>query len=71
MFCKEVITWKALRHPNVVPLIGTTVSGTQLEMISEWMPNGNINAFLKTHPDADLLGLVRFSFRASFPHWIH
>ena len=35
---------------------------TQFAMISEWMANGNINDFVKTHPDADRLGLVCFPF---------
>ena len=42
---------------------------TRFEMISEWMVNGNISEFVKAHPDADLLGLVGFSFRVplTFP----
>jgi len=62
MFCKEVVTWKALWHPNVLPLIGATMIGTQLVMVSEWMPNGNINEFVKAHPDANRLELVRGLF---------
>ena len=27
---------------------------------SDWMPNGNINEFVKNHPDADRLRLVSF-----------
>lgn len=53
--------WSALRHPNVLPLLGATMIGTQLAMVSEWMSNGNINEFVKAHPDADRAGLVRFS----------
>jgi len=60
--------WKALRHPNVLPLIGATIAGTQFAMVSEWMPNGNINEFLKANPDGDRLGLVRVPFR---PHCLH
>ena len=63
-FCKEVVTWKTLRHPNVLPLIGVTMTETQFEMVSEWMVNGNINDFVKTHPDIDRLGLVGFIFEA-------
>ena len=63
-FCKEVVTWKTLRHPNVLPLIGVTMTETQFEMVSEWMANGNINDFVKAHPDVDRLGLVGFVFEA-------
>lgn len=51
--------WKALRHPNIVPLIGVTVSETEFAMVSEWMVNRDINNFLKENPDADRLKLVR------------
>ena len=64
-FCKEVVVWKALRHPNVVPLIGVTMSETRFAMISDWMVNRDINNFLKVNPDADRLKLVGSSFGAS------
>ena len=57
-FCKEVITWKALRHPNVLPLLGVVVTGNQFAMVSEWMTNGNINQFVKAHQDANRFELV-------------
>ena len=28
-FCREVVTWKTLRHPNVLPLLGVTMVGSQ------------------------------------------
>ena len=52
--------WKALRHPNVLPLIGVAMAEAQFAMVSEWMVNGNINEFVKANPDADRLGLVGF-----------
>ena len=66
-FCKEVVTWKTLQHPNVLLLIGVTMSETQFAMISDWMENGNINEFVKTHPDANRLDLVDISFEVSLP----
>ena len=39
---------------------------TKFEMVSEWMVNGNIDAFVKTHPDVDRLGLVGYLFEALF-----
>ena len=62
-FCREVVTWKALRHPNVLPLLGVTMTETRFVMMSEWMTKGNINEFLKTDSTADRLGLVCFSFK--------
>ena len=54
--------WSALRHPNVLPLLGATMTGLQFVMVSEWMANGSINEFVKSRSDADRLGLVGFPF---------
>ena len=51
--------WRFLRHPNILSLIGASISQTQFAMASEWMPNGNINQFIKAHPEVNRLGLVR------------
>ena len=59
------MTWKTLQHPNVLSLIGVTMSENRFEMISDWMVNGNINDFVKAHPRADRLGLVGSSFKVS------
>ena len=56
------MTWKTLQHPNVLPLIGVMMSETRFAMVSDWMVNGNINDFVKVHPDANRLELVSFSF---------
>jgi len=34
----------------------------QLAMVSEWMVNGNINAFVKAHRVVNRFELVRFQF---------
>ena len=36
---------------------------TEFSMVSEWMPNGNINQFVAAHPDVNRFELVRSSFR--------
>ena len=53
------MTWKALHHPNVLPPVGVTMADSRFGMVSEWTANGNINEFVRTHEDADRLGLVR------------
>ena len=57
-FCKEVIAWKALRHPNTLPLLGVTMTDNWFVMVSKWMKNGNVIDFLKDK-HADRLELVR------------
>ena len=57
-FCKEFVLWNALRHPNILPLIGVIMTETEFTMVSEWMLNGNINRFVREHQDANRFELV-------------
>ena len=57
--------WKSLRHPNVLPLMGVTMTETHFAMVSEWMVNGNIKEFMKAHPDEDRFGLVGVPFKVA------
>ncbi|KDQ09468.1 hypothetical protein BOTBODRAFT_642686, partial [Botryobasidium botryosum FD-172 SS1] len=52
---REMKVWKRLRHPNVLPFIGSIALGspTTLYMVSPWMDNGDLGYYLKTHPEAD------------------
>ena len=58
------MTWKTLRHPNILSLIGVMMSETQFAMVSDWMGNGNLSDFVKAHPDVNRLELVRFMLMA-------
>lgn len=60
--------WKALHHPNILPLIGVKMNDTQFTMVSEWMANGNVNQFVEACPHMDRLGLVRFLFETWLLH---
>jgi len=57
-FCKEVVTWKSLCHPNVLPLLGVTMGKKLFVMVSEWMVNGNISEFTEAHRDVNRFELV-------------
>ena len=48
--------WKYLEHPNILPLLGVTI--TPFQLISTWMPGGDLPEYIKKNPDADRLGLV-------------
>jgi len=48
--------WKHMTHPNVLPLLGITI--TPFQLISNWMPSGDLPEYIKRNPDADRLGLV-------------
>jgi serine/threonine protein kinase len=53
--------WAKLKHPNVLPLLGFIMSGPYPSLISEWMENGSLSTFMKMHPDADAIKMVRIS----------
>lgn len=52
------MTWKTLRHPNVLPLMGVTTGKYLFAMVSEWMENGNINEFLEVYRNVNRFELV-------------
>jgi hypothetical protein len=39
------------------------MSETKFTMVSKWMPNGNINEFVRKCPNANRFELVSFPFR--------
>ncbi|KAF9645417.1 hypothetical protein BDM02DRAFT_3101364, partial [Thelephora ganbajun] len=65
-FCRGIVAWRALRHPNILPLLGVMMTGNRFVMVSEWMENGNINEFVKANIDTDRLGLVCFFVRCFY-----
>jgi len=50
------VVWKHLDHPNIVPFKGVTFE--PLQLVSEWMPGGELREYIENNPHADLLGLV-------------
>ncbi|KAG6884595.1 hypothetical protein C0993_009762 [Termitomyces sp. T159_Od127] len=59
-FLREVLLWSRLSHPNILPFLGAQMNeGLRFVLISPWMKNGNLRAFLKANPDHDRLKAVR------------
>jgi serine/threonine protein kinase len=52
------MTWKNLRHPNMLPLLGVIMNGRHFAMVSEWMTNGSINEYIKANRGANRFELV-------------
>jgi len=70
-FCKDVILWNSLSHPNVLKLVGV-LAGTeryQFATVSEWMAHGNITEYIRKNA-VNRLELVRVSALRGdpFPH---
>ena len=55
--------WRALRHLNVLLLLGVIMTKNQLVMVSEWMPNRSINQFMREHQDVNPFELVSCPFK--------
>ncbi|KAJ7023911.1 hypothetical protein C8F04DRAFT_922450, partial [Mycena alexandri] len=49
---REVLIWKELSHPNVLPLLGIDLITRKPSccLVSPWMKNGNVTTFLETYP---------------------
>ena len=56
VFCQEAVMWRYLTHPNIVPLLGVSIVPFQL--ISKWMPGGDLPGYIQKNPSADRLELV-------------
>lgn len=48
--------WKRLEHQNIVPLLG--ISRNPFQLISEWMPGGDLMERIRENSDTDRVGLV-------------
>ena len=55
-FHQVAVTSKYLEHPNIVHILGITTD--PLELISEWMPGGDLTRYIANYPDADRVSLV-------------
>ncbi|PPQ66652.1 hypothetical protein CVT26_009406 [Gymnopilus dilepis] len=60
-FCSEVLVWRQLRHPNILPFIGADLDlfSPRFCFVSPWMCNGDIMSFLKQHPEHDRFCSIR------------
>ena len=56
MLCREAVMWKTLKHPNILPLLGATIS--PLQLVSAFMPAGDLSKYIPKNPDANRIGLV-------------
>jgi len=58
---REMKVWKRLRHPNVLPFIGSVLlelPPLMLFMVSPWMENGDLRSYIRSNPDTDRLLLL-------------
>ena len=56
---QEIVIWRRLSHPNVLPVLGVSQDPFPLCLITEWMLDGSIVDFTAKHPEVNRLRLVR------------
>lgn len=57
-FYEEAVTWRRLEHPNIVSLLGITITPSPPQLISDWILGANLTEYIHSHPGADKLCLV-------------
>ena len=57
--------WKHLKHPNIITLKGITFN--PLQLVSEWVPSGELREYIKKNTDANPINLVGLFLPTSVP----
>ncbi|PBK85265.1 kinase-like protein, partial [Armillaria gallica] len=67
---KEVVVWRQLRHPHILPLLGVNedLFAPRFCLISPWMRHGNIIEYLQDNPRA---AHERLELIADAIQWLH
>ncbi|KAJ3568358.1 hypothetical protein NP233_g5765 [Leucocoprinus birnbaumii] len=58
-FAREANLWAQLDHRNLVPLFGLYFQSDVPGLVMPLYKNGNLIGFVRQHPEADKLGLIR------------
>ena len=57
-YCKEAIICKRAKHPNILSIDGVAPTVFEFCMVSQWMENGELLAYIAKYPAANRLELV-------------
>ena len=57
-FYREVVVWRKLQHPNIVPFLGVLTKIPPFKIVCDWMGNDNIIQYAKTNPGVNRVDLV-------------
>ncbi|EMD31962.1 hypothetical protein CERSUDRAFT_59360 [Gelatoporia subvermispora B] len=63
---RNIVSWRHLRHPNIVRYYGVAIFEHRLCIVSEWLQCGTLRHYLVHRPEANRIKLVRLhSFQMS------
>ena len=57
-FYREIVAWKQVSHPNVVPFLGVSETLFPFSIVSPWLSNGNIAEYIQKHEGVNRIQLV-------------
>ena len=57
-FYRDILGWKYIAHPNVVPFSGVSETLFSFSIINPWLPNGNILDYIQKNQRVNRLQLV-------------
>jgi len=57
-YCKEAVVFKWVKHQNILSIEGVAPELFEYCLVSRWMPNGNMHAYIKHFPAANRLELL-------------
>jgi len=57
-FYREIVAWKYVSHPNVLPFLGVSETLFSFSIISPWLRNGNIVEYIQKHRGVNRLHLL-------------
>ena len=60
-YYKELTIWKQLNHQNVVPTYSASTDIAEFCVVAPWMSEGGLLPYLRKHPGAGRMGIVRRS----------
>ncbi|KZT61289.1 kinase-like protein [Calocera cornea HHB12733] len=57
---REMLIWSKLRHPNILPFLGSAQFGSAAPcFVSPWIAHGDVGAYIKSTPTADRVRIIR------------
>jgi len=57
-FYREIVGWKHLSHPNILPFLGVSETLFQFSIITPWLSHGDILRYIRKNQEVNRWELV-------------